>query len=162
MDEAAVQQALDDILDEAVVFHGFTDYMRDYDVYVYVDPSAEPVSEKPQLRYRFRNCVEANVRSTLAPDVWAVSTEDELLRPPDQQEGPPSGYLWGVRWHELYPGGCVVSDSPSAARWTGLTGMQFMAVTIETNAHEIDLVFTDLHIEEVDWGTVPFEVTPDT
>lgn len=77
--------------------------MLDYDVYVYIAPNAQPVGEKPQLRYRFRNCVEATVRSTVKPDVWAVSTDDELLSWPESENV--TGYVWGVRWHGLYPGG---------------------------------------------------------
>jgi hypothetical protein len=32
VDEADIQTAFDDVFDQAIVFHGFADYMRDYDV----------------------------------------------------------------------------------------------------------------------------------
>jgi hypothetical protein len=32
VDISEIQAAFDDVFDQAVVFHGFADYMRDYDV----------------------------------------------------------------------------------------------------------------------------------
>jgi len=42
MDIPQIQAAFYDVFDQAVLFHGFTDYMRDYDVFVYAaaDPRA--------------------------------------------------------------------------------------------------------------------------
>ena len=40
MDIAEIQAALDDVLDQAIVFHGFADYMRDYDAFIYA--TADP------------------------------------------------------------------------------------------------------------------------
>jgi hypothetical protein len=41
MDNAAVQVLLDNIFDQAMVYHGFTDYMRDYEL-SYVRPIHAP------------------------------------------------------------------------------------------------------------------------
>jgi hypothetical protein len=40
VDEHQLRQAFDEVFDQAVVSHGFADYMRDYDVYVYA--TADP------------------------------------------------------------------------------------------------------------------------
>lgn len=35
MTDDEVQRLLDDVFDQALVYHGFTDYMRDYELVVY-------------------------------------------------------------------------------------------------------------------------------
>jgi len=40
VDEAGIQAAFDEVFDQAIVFHGFADYLRDYDVFVYA--TADP------------------------------------------------------------------------------------------------------------------------
>ncbi|MET7717718.1 hypothetical protein [Streptomyces sp. NPDC005407] len=40
MDAAVLEQMLDETFDQAVVHHGYTNYMRDYEVFVYV--AADP------------------------------------------------------------------------------------------------------------------------
>lgn len=54
-----------------------------------------------------------------------------------------------------------MEDSAAAIRWAEATGLDFMAVRIQTNAHDIELIFSDLEVAEVPYGTVPFEVTRD-
>ena len=34
MDSAEIQAAFDDVFDQAILFHGFADYMRDYEVFL--------------------------------------------------------------------------------------------------------------------------------
>ena len=91
--------------------------------------------------------------------VWAVSMGEELLGWPEPAGA--TGFVWGVRWQRLYPGGTVVTDTERAARWSDEVGVRFMAARIETEAHAIELVFRDLDVSEVPYGTVPFEVTRD-
>jgi hypothetical protein len=59
MDAVALQQELDEVFDQALVYHAFTDYMRDYEVIIYA--RADPRAGVPpaHLRYLFRYCVEA-------------------------------------------------------------------------------------------------------
>jgi hypothetical protein len=44
VDEADIQTAFDDVFDQAIVFHGFADYMRDYDVSSMRPPTHAPES----------------------------------------------------------------------------------------------------------------------
>ncbi|MFI6815676.1 hypothetical protein ACIBG7_24950 [Nonomuraea sp. NPDC050328] len=61
----ALQAALDEIFDFALVHHGFTDYMRDYEAHIFIP--ATPTHEAPvRLRYRSTHCTQANV-TTAAP-----------------------------------------------------------------------------------------------
>ena len=53
MEIAGIQKALDDIRGEALVFHGFTDYMRDYDLIVFRISEAQAGHPARHVRYLF-------------------------------------------------------------------------------------------------------------
>jgi len=157
MDAAAVQQALDEVFDQAVLYHGFVDYMRDYEVVVHA--TADPRSGIPpaHLRLLFRHCVEARCVTTVNPGTWRESLDERLI---DYETGVDlDGYVWGVKWHVLYPGARVVPESAAASRWAEAVGIPFHEVRIETNAHDLTLVFSDLQVEELALGYAPFVVT---
>lgn len=56
------------------------------------------------------------------------------------------------------PGMKLVPHSVEARRWSRDLGLPFHEATIETNAHHISLVFSDLLVEYVGKGHVPFVV----
>lgn len=70
---AEIREAFDQVFDHAIVFHGFADYMRDYDVFIHV--SADPrIGVAPvDLRYRFKHCVSATVTTALTTEIWKRS-----------------------------------------------------------------------------------------
>ncbi len=138
------------MFDMAIVEHHFTDYMRDYDIFVDVVgpvPSSHKSKVYGQCRYRFTHCVLAEVRTTVRENVWAVSWEDVLT---DFQvwtdAGQPEGYVWGVKYMAAYPGLLYVADSTVAREWTERLDKPMHEVDIETNAHNIRLVFHDVDI----------------
>ena len=139
------------------MFHGFADYMRDYDVFVYAtaDPRAGVAPE--YLRYRFKYCVRAVVTSALSPEIWKQSLDPRLV---DYDQGRDlDGYVWGVKWQALYPGMRLVPDSVDAERWSHDLDLPFYEAVIETNCHNISLVFSDLVVDTVDIGHAPFAVS---
>jgi hypothetical protein len=120
---------LAELQDKELVFHGFTPYMRDYEVVVY-----EPVDRNPKhglvprhLRFLFKYCTEATVTSRVRPDVWARSLSDDLLKVHHVSRGSP-GYVWGVEAQELFPGATVVQGSSRAAYWADQLGLAFHEV----------------------------------
>jgi hypothetical protein len=157
MDRMAMQQALDDVFDQALIFHGFTDYMRDYEVITYA--VADPITGiQPSFdRYLFRYCVEAKVTTTLPAETWRASLDERLT---DYASGVDlDGYVWGVKWQCLYPGGKVLPESAVADQWAQDVGIDFYEVLIMTNAHRISLVFSDLEVTSVGPGYTPFVVS---
>ncbi|MFE7764756.1 hypothetical protein [Streptomyces sp. NPDC057438] len=94
MDVAVLEQKLDEIFDHAVVHHGYTSYMRDYEVIVYVTADPRTDVEPAYLRYLFRYCVEARCESSVLPETWRVSLDDRLI---DHETGVDlDGYVWGA------------------------------------------------------------------
>ncbi len=139
MDAAALQLVMDEVFDQAVVYHGYVDYMRDYEVIVYATADPRTGISPTYQRYLFRYCVEARCQTTVNTDVWGASLDDRLI---DYGTGVDlDGYVWGVKWHCLYPGAKIVPESEAAGRWAEAVGIEFHEVRIETNAHDLTLVF---------------------
>jgi hypothetical protein len=158
MDAPEIQAAFDDVFDQAILFHGFADYMRDYDVFIYAVADPAVSSTAARLRYRFVHCVRAAVTSTLSPQIWKQSLDERLTG--DEQGQDLDGFVWGVRWQGLYPGMRLVADSAEAQRWSHELGIPFHEGVIATNSHNVSLVFSDLIVQTVDPGHSPF-VVPD-
>ena len=157
MDASQIQAAFDDVFDQAVIFHGFADYMRDYDTFIYASADPRTGITPRHLRYRFRHCVQATATTTVSPEIWKRSLDERLI---DHEEGRElDGYLWGVKWQALYPGMKLVEGSAEAARWSRELGIPFHEVAIETNDHNISLVFSNLAVDIVETGYAPFVVT---
>ncbi|MBE1875389.1 hypothetical protein [Myceligenerans pegani] len=155
MDRHQLQDAFDEIFDQALVFHGYVDYMRDYDLYIYATADPRTGIAPEHLRYRFTHCVRATATTTVRRDVWATSLGDEFTdHLAWERAGEPDGYVWGVRWQALYPGIRLLPESDEAARWASELGVPFHTARVETNAHDIELVFSDLRIDQVATGHV--------
>ena len=156
MNQERAQRALDDVFDQALVYHAFTPYMRDYEAIVYV--TADPGSGIPprHQRYLFRYCVEASIESTVDVGTWRDSLDERLIR--NESGVDLDGYVWGVNWQVLYPGMALVSPSARAQRWAEKVGIEFHEIRIEANAHRITLVFSDLEVSDVAVDYAPFVV----
>ncbi|MFV6026722.1 hypothetical protein [Streptomyces sp. NPDC056264] len=154
MDSAVLQQMLDEAFDHAVVHHGYTHYMRDYEVIVYGTAAPDTGIQPAYLRYLFRYCVEARCETSVPAVTWRVSLDDRLV---DYETGADlDGYVWGVKWHLLYPGAKLLPESEVARRRSRAVGIDFHDVLIESNAHRLTLVFSDLQVTEVPTGYTPF------
>ncbi len=158
VDRSGIQAAFNDIFDQAIVFHGFADYMRDYEVFIYATADPRTGITPEHLRYRFTHCVRATVTSALSPEIWKRSLDERLVD--YEQDRDLDGYVWGVKWQVLYPGMKLVPDSTDAQRWSDELGLPFYEAVIQTNGHNICLVFSDLIVHTVQQGYAPF-VVPD-
>ena len=79
VDSPGIQAAFDDVFDQAIVFHGFVDYMRDYEVLIYATADPRTGIRPENLRYRFTHCVRATVTSALSPETWKRSLDGRLV-----------------------------------------------------------------------------------
>ncbi len=153
-----MERAFEDAFDQAILFHGYADYMRDYDVYVYA--TADPRSGIPNehLRYRFTHCVRATIVTALPAETWAASLDDRLTDDNTAVTTGVDGYIWGARFQVNYPGMSLIEASPETHRWSAALGIPLHEAQILTNGHEISLVFSDLVVETLDPGRVAFRV----
>ncbi|MFJ8582623.1 hypothetical protein [Micromonospora sp. NPDC093277] len=154
-----LRRALDDVFDQAVLYHAFTSYMRDYEVIVYATAAPSTGIQPMNLRYLFKFCVEAETRTALSSETWRESLDERLT---DPEIGPDlDGYVWAVRWQPLYPGAEVITDSPRAQNWAERVGIDFHEVRIEMNGHNLTLIFSELEVTELSIGYAPYVVTED-
>ncbi|MFF7725799.1 hypothetical protein [Streptomyces sp. NPDC008001] len=83
-----------------------------------------------------------------------VSLDDRLI---ESKTGVDlDGYVWGVKWPSLYPGARLLPGSEATRRWSNALGVDFHEVRMETNAHNLTLLFSDLQVSEVPVGYAPF------
>jgi hypothetical protein len=102
MDISEIQAAFDDVFDQGLVFHGFADYMRDYDVFVYAAADPRTGVAPEYLRYRFKYCVRAVVMSALPAEIWKRSLDPRLV---DYEQGRDlDGYVWASSGRRCIPG----------------------------------------------------------
>lgn len=73
MNAVAIQTALNDVFDQAIVYHAFTDYLRDYEVITH--SVADPSTGIPPTydRYLFKCCVRAHATSAVTAESWRKS-----------------------------------------------------------------------------------------
>ncbi|MDX6762179.1 hypothetical protein SIN09_22860 [Streptomyces sp. F8] len=150
MDTAALQQTLNETVEHLVVHHGYTTYMRDYEVVIYV-------WDAPRAR------------STCGISSGTASRPDARRSWPRTPGGPP----WTTASSTAKPptptsaamcGGEVPRDVPGRTppRVGGrpplveAVGIDFHEVHIETDAHDPTLLFSDLEVSEVPVGYAPF------
>jgi hypothetical protein len=92
--------------------------------------------------------------TSVPAETWRVSLDDRLI---DHESGADlDGYVWGVKWHCLYPGAKLLPSSEATRRWSKALGIDFHEVRIETNTHNLTLLFSDLQVSEVQVGYAPF------
>lgn len=154
MDTAVLEQMLDGTFDQAVVHHGYTNYMRDYEVIVYATADPRTGILPPHLRYLLRFCVEARCETSVPAETLRVSLDDRLIE--SETDADLDGYVWGVKWHCLYPGAKLLPESEVTRHWSTALGVDFHEVRIETNAHNLTLLFSDLQLSEAPVGYTPF------
>jgi hypothetical protein len=70
MSRETIVSAFGDVFDHALLFHAFTDYMRDYEMVLYAAAAPSTGNPPEHLRYLFRYCVEANVESVVTAETW--------------------------------------------------------------------------------------------
>jgi hypothetical protein len=133
----------EDFLDAALLRHGFTDYMRDYEIIV---SGRDGPPRTDVHRYLFIGCAEAVYQTAVSSEYFGPSLPDEfvLAGPDNPEEEIPDGFIWGVRWACAYPGLTYRRDGERARYWEGLLQRPMHEVFLETNAYSLLLVFADV------------------
>ncbi len=159
---ATVEEFLqrESFFDAAILRHGFTDYMRDYEIIVY-GRNCPP--HRDVHRYQFIGCVEAIAETRVPPRAFAKSLSDEfVLSGPDYPEKEePEGFIWGVRFSNANPGLIYVRDGARAVHWSRALGRPMHEVTIETEAFHLRLVFADVRCEFLGHEDTPLTLRKD-
>ena len=142
-----IRDLLETLDDADITRHGFTPYMRDYEIV-----AAQPdwmADTYSVFRWLFTHCVVAEITAVLPPATYRLSWDDELTETGDLDildRYPLGAFVWGVNWAAAYPGPVYVADSPLAAEWSERLDRSMHEVTIETNVYALRLVFHNLRV----------------
>jgi hypothetical protein len=156
VEPAEIRAAFEAAFDHALLYHGFADHLRDYDLFVRIAGDRRLGESTRHVRYRFRHCVRATATTALTPEIWQRSLDDRLLTHAHADRL--GGFVWGVKWQNLYPGMALKSPSDETERWAGALGIPFHEATVETNGHNLSLIFSDLMVDHLPPGHIPFAV----
>ena len=108
------------------------------------------------LRYLFKLCVVAETETAIPEEIWSRSLDDRLI---DYDRGKDlDGYVWGTQWQVLYPGAEIIEESTWASHWTSVLERDFHEVRVETNGHNLTLIFSELEVTQVEPGYSPSTV----
>jgi hypothetical protein len=141
---------LRDILDVAILRHGFSEYNRDYD-FVFETDSPD---DSGQFLLRFKHVYELSYLTALTTDTLKVSTSDNFTDYKKWLEtGEKEGFVWGVNYALAYPGFTILDNSAKADKWTKILGFEMFNVTLETETYKIDLVTSDFEIVKLNDDT---------
>ncbi len=94
---------LDETFDHAVVHHGYTSYMRDYELIIYATADPRTGVAPAYRRYLFRYCVEARCETSVPAETWRVSLPQaahSCTQPRGSRPRPPPGQV-GLGNHAL-------------------------------------------------------------
>jgi len=143
----------DRFFDSAIVHHGFSSYLRDYDFIVEV-PALRPDGAgswiEGRYRYRFTHCVEASSHTALSAETWKASWTDEFTDYNEwERVGNPEGFVWGTEWANAYPGVKRIQPSEVSETWAQQLGQPMHEILIETNAYAVRLVCHAVRVDQL-------------
>src|SRR5215212_1496886 len=145
-----VQEKLEEypMFDVAILRHGYTSYMRDYDVIAEIGGVGGTGSGV--YRYRFTHCVQISTRTLVRDEIWQKSWDDLFI---DYQRwleaDTPIGFVWGACWSMAYPGLSYLAESAMAEEWSKRLQKPMHEVEIETQAFYLQLIFHDILIDKL-------------
>lgn len=161
IDDFVVELDLTEKLQEAsmnnqwVIAHHYTNYQRDYEIFV--DTLATLPNDTTfvlgRYRYLFTHCVLAEVSTALNDVTWQASWDDVFVYYDGwEKAGKPEGYFWGACAALAHPGLKYLPGSSLSREWSERLGKPMNEVYIETTAHDISLVFHDVKIHKIARG----------
>jgi len=133
-----------DPYDQAITRHGILDYIRDYEVTAYLCGDSYDL----ELQYVFKGCIKVDYKSKVDPKYFSM--DDRLLALSRQGEpGYPEGFVWGVKYADVYPGWTLEEDTSELRILNKLYEMKFHRIIFNTNAYDLSIIFHDVEVNEI-------------
>lgn len=142
---------LDDLIDVAILSHGFTPYKRDYFFHIetmWKDKFAG------QYLVVFKHCYSLSYNTIANNEILKQSWNECFI---DFEEylkaGEPEGYVWGTNWSNAYPGFSNLKNSEKATKWTKELGKEMRELIVESEIFKINLIYHNWTIEKLNEKT---------
>ena len=138
---------LDDLIDTAILAHGFMPYKRDYFFHI------EALWKEPfarQYLVLFRHCYDF-IYTTATGAETLLQSWDDLFIDYDKYEkaGAPEGYVWASNHIGAYPGFTKFDNSEKANEWTKKLGRQMSELQFEGEIFRMNLIYFDWTIKKL-------------
>lgn len=138
---------LDDLLDTAILTHGYFPYKRDYYFHL------EMGGIKPwagQYLLTLRHCYEMSSQIILNSDALVESWDDCFISmEAHKNAGEPEGYIWGTNWTLAYPGFSIIDISAKAEAWTQKLNKRMLEMVVETETIKMNLIFHEWSLKKM-------------
>lgn len=137
---------LEDIYDVAILRHGFTDYVRDYQFEI----ESNLIKDlKGRFILTFKHCYDLTYKTLVKDDVIRKSWDDTFINfEVWKKNNKPDGFLWGTNWSLAYPGFEEIKNSVKATNWSDRLGKKMKEVKLETNSFTISLIYENWTLEK--------------
>jgi hypothetical protein len=143
--------ALDDLIDSAILSHGFMPYKRDYYFHI------ETLWKAPlagQYLVLFRHCYDFTYTTITGADTLIQSWDDLFIDfEKYEKAGAPEGYVWASNYIGSYPGFLKLDSSEKANEWTKKLGRQMNELEFEGEIFRMNLIYHDWTIKKLNGNT---------
>ena len=137
----------DDLLDCAILSHGFMPYMRDY-CFIIETRWGEGYSGQYQLL--FKHCYELKYKAVPSTEFIVKSWADLYTDFGEwEKAGSPEGFVWGANWSMSYPGFSLVEGSKLAGKWSAVLGKEMKEIEVETEAYKLNFIFHEWTLKKL-------------
>ena len=138
---------LDDLIDCAILSHGFTSYWRDYYFHIETLWQGEYAG---QYLLMFRHCYELKYITSVQKEGIRKSWDD-LYTDYEKWEraGKPEGFVWGTNLAMCYPGFTMIENSALAKSWAERLGKEMKEVQVETETYKINFIYHDWTLKKL-------------
>ncbi len=143
-----------DLFDNAILSHGFTDYHRDYR---FIAELGRGDGQWVTCAFLFRGCVEVEYRLSIPPVGFSVDDVFIDFERWETTEDASDGYVWGVKYANVYPGWKYSNKSARVIEWSQQYGIPMHEVLIETNVFSLLLIFHDLTVTTLEESVAKVE-----
>lgn len=137
----------DDLLDSAILSHGFMPYMRDY---FFLIETRWGGNFSGQYQLLFKYCYELSYKVIPDKDFIKESWDDLFTNFNEwEKANSPDGFVWGTNWSLAYPGFSLVEDSALAQKWSADLGKEMKEMEVETNAYKFNFIFHEWTLKKL-------------
>lgn len=141
-----------DLIDTAILAHGFTHYKRDY--YFQIETMWQKENYAGQYLVCFKHCYDQTYQTLGGRETLLQSWDDCFINYQDwEKAGEPEGYVWGTNWANAYPGFSNVANSAKAKEWTDKLGIEMKELLVEAEIFKLNLVYHDWTIKKLNNDT---------
>ena len=142
---------LDDLIDVAILTHGFVPYKRDY--FFHIETMWKD-NFAGQYIILFKHCYWMTYETIANEETLKQSWDDCFINFEDYlKNNEPEGYVWGTNWANAYPGFSVLQNSENATKWTKKLEKQMKELEVVSEIFKVNLIYNNWTIEKVNEKT---------